>query len=222
MLHCCLTLFRLCSDGGSAVGGCEQRREKKARQKRAKHKQAVDALGGRAAYAAIADALHDRAEKRKLWGQREADKVGRYVRDRRWGISGPPLSRLQLEYRLHPIIVITCRHNGCTHLLLGGNLQRKASTSRKSKGTILLLIAGEGGGGGGVGRLCVARCSAVREFLAVRLTYFYFSSFLPFLKSFCSPFMFRLVARYLRQGGQGSSSLSCSAVHRRLESTKKS
>eukprot|EP00752_Nemacystus_decipiens_P001669 g1621.t1 len=53
----------------------DERREKKARQRRSKQRQAVESLGGRAAYAAIAEALRDRAEKRGQWADRERDKV---------------------------------------------------------------------------------------------------------------------------------------------------
>ncbi len=60
---------------GAAATGPEERREKKARQKRAKQRQAVEALGGRAAYSAIAEALRDRGEKRGQWADRECDKV---------------------------------------------------------------------------------------------------------------------------------------------------
>eukprot|EP00903_Cladosiphon_okamuranus_P018841 g17329.t1 len=61
--------------GGGATAGPDERREKKARQKRSKQRQAVESLGGRAAYAAIAEALRDRAEKRGQWAERERDKV---------------------------------------------------------------------------------------------------------------------------------------------------
>lgn len=63
---------------GSGKGDLDhgvERREKKARQRRAKQKQAVEAAGGRSVYEAIAEALRDRAEKRKLWLEREVDKV---------------------------------------------------------------------------------------------------------------------------------------------------
>lgn len=55
--------------------GEEDRREKKARQKRAKQRQAVEALGGRAAFDAVAEALRERSEKRRLWEERNDDKA---------------------------------------------------------------------------------------------------------------------------------------------------
>lgn len=51
------------------------RRDEKARKKRAKQGQAVESLGGRAAFEAIAEALRDRSEKRKMWQEREFDAV---------------------------------------------------------------------------------------------------------------------------------------------------
>ncbi|CAM9689685.1 unnamed protein product, partial [Ectocarpus sp. 12 AP-2014] len=66
------------SGGGvveAAGSGADPKREKKARQKRAKQRQAVESLGGRVAYSAIAEALGDRAEKRRQWAEREKDKV---------------------------------------------------------------------------------------------------------------------------------------------------
>lgn len=71
-----------CSFPGHGGGGRDSsgdsstdKREKKARQKRAKQRQAIDTLGGRSAYDAIAEALDDRAQKRRLWEEREMDKV---------------------------------------------------------------------------------------------------------------------------------------------------
>lgn len=93
--------------GGSIAGGhgndaADERRNKKARQKRAKQRQAVDALGGRAAFAAIAEALHDRAEKRKLWKEREDDKVMRQScscgsRDQKRGAATSTLRQVVVE-----------------------------------------------------------------------------------------------------------------------------
>lgn len=51
------------------------RRDEKARKKRAKQRQAVESLGGRAAFEAIAEALRDRSEKRRMWQERDFDAV---------------------------------------------------------------------------------------------------------------------------------------------------
>ncbi|CAM9201039.1 unnamed protein product [Ectocarpus sp. 4 AP-2014] len=59
----------------AAGAGADDKREKKARQKRVRQRQAVESLGGRVAYSAIAEALGDRAEKRRQWAEREKDKV---------------------------------------------------------------------------------------------------------------------------------------------------
>lgn len=66
------------SDSKSPAEGKQQQQkkgEKKARQKRAKQRQAIEALGGHAAFLEISEALRERAEKRRLWKEREADKV---------------------------------------------------------------------------------------------------------------------------------------------------
>ncbi|CAM9870026.1 unnamed protein product, partial [Choristocarpus tenellus] len=51
------------------------RKEKKARQKRTKNLEAVRAVGGEAAFTMMEDALFERAEKRRMWKEREEDKV---------------------------------------------------------------------------------------------------------------------------------------------------
>lgn len=65
-------------NAATAVDGADPkaaRRDEKVRKKRAKQRLAVESLGGRAAFEAIAEGLRDRSEKRRMWQEREFDAV---------------------------------------------------------------------------------------------------------------------------------------------------